>query len=152
MSDDPQHRTPSTEQSDTEDMLPWIAQADVGHLGERMGIEWLEVTPERTVARMPVTGNTQPYGLLHGGASAVLAESVGSVAAVVGAGSDRIGVGIELSISHHRSVRDGYVTAVAIPLTRGRTLATFDIAITNEQGERTATARLTCLLRDATRS
>ena len=100
-----------------------IEAADMGHLGERMGIVWLEVGAERTVARMPVAGNTQPYGLLHGGASAVLAESVGSVAAAMAAGPGRFGVGIELSCSHHRSARDGYVTAVATPLSVGRTLA-----------------------------
>jgi uncharacterized protein (TIGR00369 family) len=137
--------SPSAEQSRAA-----IKAADMGHLGERMGIEWLEVGAERTVARMPVAGNTQPYGLLHGGASAVLAESVGSVAAVMAAGPGRFGVGIELSCSHHRSARDGYVTAVATPLSVGRTLASYQIEITNEAGERTVTARLTCLLRDAT--
>lgn len=143
---------PDDTSTDDQQALAWIRAADSGHLGDRMGIEWLEVSAERTVARMPVAGNTQPYGLLHGGASAVLAESVGSVAAVLSAGSGRIGVGIELSISHHRSARDGYVTAVATPLSLGRTLATYNIAISNDQGEQTATARLTCLLRDATGS
>ncbi|MFY9219546.1 MAG: PaaI family thioesterase [Candidatus Nanopelagicales bacterium] len=137
--------SPSAEQSRAA-----IEAADMGHLGERMGIVWLEVGAERTVARMPVAGNTQPYGLLHGGASAVLAESVGSVAAAMAAGPDRFGVGIELSCSHHRSARDGYVTAVATPLSVGRTLASYQIEITNEAGERTVTARLTCLLRDST--
>ena len=60
---------------DPDSVLVAIAQADRGGLGERMGIQWVETTPERVVARMPVEGNTQPFGLLHGGASAVLAEA-----------------------------------------------------------------------------
>ncbi|NJP97295.1 PaaI family thioesterase [Nonomuraea sp. FMUSA5-5] len=113
-----------------------------------MGIEFLEVTPERVVGRMPVEGNTQPYGLLHGGASAVLAETLGSVGAAVHAGPERIAVGIELNATHHRSASSGYVTGVATRLHGGRTLATYDIEITDEQGRRVCTARLTCMLRD----
>lgn len=137
-----------TEDTTTGSPLQNIIAMDRGGLGERMGIEWLEVGSERTVARMPVAGNTQPFGLLHGGASAVLAESVGSVASNMHAGEGRFAVGIELSCTHHRSARDGYVTAVATPLSLGRTLASHDIVITDEEGERICTARLTCLLRD----
>jgi len=132
-----------------EEILATIAGADAGGLGERMGIEWLEVSPQRTVARMPVAGNTQPFGLLHGGASAVIAESCGSVAALLHAGPGRIAVGIELSCSHHKSARDGWVTATATPLALGKTLATYEIVITNEAGERICTSRLTCMLRTA---
>lgn len=126
-----------------------IQQAEVGGLGERMGVEWLEVTPERVTARMPVAGNTQPFGLLHGGASAVLAESTGSVLANLLAGEGRFAVGIELSCTHHRSAREGYVTATATPISAGRTLVTSEIAVEDEQGRRLCTARLTCFLRDA---
>nr|WP_262380351.1 hotdog fold thioesterase [Nonomuraea sp. PA05] len=119
-----------------------------GTLADRMGIEFLEATPERVVGRMPVEGNTQPYGLLHGGASAVLAETLGSVGAAVHAGPDRIAVGIELNATHHRSATSGYVTGVATRLHGGRTLATYDIVITDEQDRRVCTARLTCMLRD----
>lgn len=119
-----------------------------GALGEKMGIEFIYVSPELTSARMPVAGNTQPYGLLHGGASGVLAESVGSVAASMHAGPGRLALGIELSLSHHRSARAGYVHAVATPLSVGRTLATFHIAISDEESRPVCTARLTCLLRD----
>lgn len=129
-------------------MLAWIQQSDVGGLSERMGIEWLEVGADRTVARMPVAGNTQPYGLLHGGASAVLAESVGSVASAVHAGPERLAVGIELSCTHHRGVREGFVTAVSSPLARSRSLATQEIVITDDEGNRVCTARLTCFLRE----
>jgi uncharacterized protein (TIGR00369 family) len=118
-------------------------------LADRMGIEFLEVSAERVVGRMPVEGNTQPYGLLHGGASAVLAETLGSVGAAVHAGAGRIAVGIEINATHHRSAREGWVTGVATRLHGGRTLATYDIEITDEQGRRVCTSRLTCMLRDA---
>lgn len=126
-----------------------IAAADRGGLGERMGMEWLETTPERVSARIPVKGNTQPFGLLHGGASAVLAESVGSVLANLHAGEGRFAVGIELSCSHHRSAREGWVTAVATPLVVGRTLVTSHVVVTDDAGKPVCTARLTCFLRDA---
>ena len=126
-----------------------IQDAEVGGLGERMGVEWLEVTPERVVARLPVAGNTQPFGLLHGGASAVLAEGTGSVLANLLAGEGRYAVGIELSCSHHRSAREGHVTAVASPIAAGRTLVTSEIVVTDDDGRRVCTARLTCYLREA---
>ncbi|MDQ1249128.1 MAG: 1,4-dihydroxy-2-naphthoyl-CoA hydrolase [Actinomycetota bacterium] len=119
-----------------------------GALGVRMGIEYLHVAPDLVSARMPVAGNTQPYGLLHGGASGVLAESVGSVAASLNAGPGRIALGIELNLSHHRSAREGIVTAVATPLSVGRTLATYQVAITDDAGRSICTGRLTCLLRE----
>jgi uncharacterized protein (TIGR00369 family) len=131
------------------EVLAHISAADVGGLGERMGMEWLETTPERVVARIPVAGNTQPFGLLHGGASAVLAESAGSVLANLNAGSGRFAVGIELSCSHHRSAREGWVTAVATPLSVGRTLVTSHIDVRDDQDRPVCTARLTCYLRDA---
>jgi uncharacterized protein (TIGR00369 family) len=111
-----------------------------------MGIEILEARPERVVGRMPVDGNTQPFGLLHGGASCVLAEGVGSYAAAMHAMPDRIAVGVDINATHHRGVREGFVTAVATPAHRGRQTASYDIVITDEQGRRVCTARLTCLL------
>jgi len=119
-----------------------------GALGKTMGIEWTYAAPERVAASMPVAGNTQPYGLLHGGASAVLAESLGSVAASMHAGHGRFAVGIELSLSHHRSAREGHVHGVATPLSLGRTLATYSIAIVDDNDKPVCTARLTCMLRD----
>jgi uncharacterized protein (TIGR00369 family) len=131
-----------------EQLARFVGAANAGTLDERMGIEVVEVSLDRVVLRMPVAGNTQPYGLLHGGANAVLAESAGSIASVVWAGPGRLAVGVELNVTHHRSAREGTVTAVATPLSRGRTLATHEIVVTDEQGTRLATARLTCLLRD----
>ncbi len=120
----------------------------LGELGETMGIEILEASADRMVATMPVAGNRQPYGLLHGGASVVLAETIGSIAAALHAGPERIAVGIEVSATHHRSATSGHVTAEARPISLGRTLATFEIVIVDDEGRRTCTARLTCLLRD----
>ncbi|MGP3981387.1 PaaI family thioesterase [Streptomyces sp. KR80] len=126
--------------------LPALFSA--GHLGGRMGLEVLEASPERVVGTLPVEGNTQPYGLLHGGASAVLAETLGSVGAMLHAGPGKLAVGVDLNCTHHRGIRSGLVTAVATPVHRGRTTATYEIVITDEQDRRICTARLTCLLRE----
>jgi len=116
-------------------------------LGKKMGIELIEVSAERVVARMPVAGNTQPFGLLHGGASVVLAESLGSVGAMMHAGEGRIAVGIEINATHHRGARAGFVTGTATALSLGNTLATYDVLITDEDGNRVCTSRITCLIR-----
>lgn len=129
--------------------FPDPAAIPTGELASTMGIVFTEATPERVVATMPVEGNRQPFGLLHGGANAALAETVGSVHAVLLAGEGRIAVGIELSCSHHRSAREGTVTAVSTPLHAGRQLATFDISIRDEADRTLCTARLTCFLRSA---
>ncbi|HYO85529.1 MAG TPA: hotdog fold thioesterase [Dermatophilaceae bacterium] len=120
-----------------------------GTLMERMNITVTEVSPERAVATMPVAGNTQPYGLLHGGASVVLAESVGSILAVLCAGPGRAAVGVDINATHHRATRAGLVTAVATPLAVGGGTASIDVAITDEAGRRVCTCRLTAQLRDA---
>lgn len=115
---------------------------------ERMGIKITEWDPERMVGTMPVAGNRQPFGLLHGGASAVLAETLGSLAATLWGEPDKVALGLELSCSHHRAATGGDVTGVCTPLHRGRTVTTFEIRISDEQGRPICTARLTCLLRD----
>lgn len=125
-----------------------VIAPDKEQLGHRMGLQFTEATPDRVVGTMPVTGNRQPYGLLHGGANAVLAETLGSVAAGLHAGEDRAAVGLELSCTHHRAATEGVVTGVATPMHRGGSTATYEIVITDERGKRTCTARLTCLLRD----
>ncbi|WP_212827883.1 hotdog fold thioesterase [Polymorphospora rubra] len=113
-----------------------------------MGITLVELTPERVVGTMPVEGNTQPMGLLHGGASCVLAETLGSVgAALHGATVGRPAVvGVDINATHHKAVNAGTVTGVAVPLHRGRTVSTYEVVITDEKGARVCTARLTCLL------
>ena len=117
-----------------------------GALDKKMGIEISEASPQRLVGRMPVEGNTQPFGLLHGGANVVLAESLGSIGTHLHAGPSRRIVGIEISASHHKSATEGYVTAVATAVTLGKTLCTYNVEITNDKGEKTCTARITCLI------
>jgi uncharacterized protein (TIGR00369 family) len=114
-----------------------------------MGIEVVEAAPERVVGRMPVEGNRQPYGLLHGGATCVLAETLGSVGAALHAGPERIAVGVDINATHHRSVTTGYVTAVATAVHLGRSMATYEIVVTDDDGRRVCTARLSAILRDA---
>jgi 1,4-dihydroxy-2-naphthoyl-CoA hydrolase len=114
----------------------------------RMGIKIVEASARRVVGTMPVTGNTQPYGLLHGGASCVLAETLGSLGSALHAGPGRVTVGIEINASHHRGAAAGLVTGVATLLHGGRTMTTYEIVITDEQGRRVCTSRLSCLLRD----
>jgi 1,4-dihydroxy-2-naphthoyl-CoA hydrolase len=139
--------SPGTASSGTPDwraLYPESTNAET--LFERMGLELLEIGPDRTVGRMPVKGNTQPSGLLHGGASVVLAETLGSIAAQIHAGPGRGAVGIEVSASHHRSAREGYVTGTATAVHLGRTTASYEIVVTDDEGRRVCTARLTCML------
>ncbi|MEU6150115.1 hotdog fold thioesterase [Actinosynnema sp. NPDC047251] len=128
--------------------VPGADQA-VAHeqLTTKMGIEITRWDADRLVGTMPVKGNRQPYGLLHGGASAVLAETLGSIAAAMHAAPERLAVGLELSCTHHRGVTEGLVTGVCTPIHRGRSTATYEIVLSDEQGRRTCTARLTCFLR-----
>ena len=129
--------------------LPEIGPEIAGQLlADKLGIEVTDWTPQRMVATMPVAGNLQPYGLLHGGANAVLAETLGSIAAALNAPPGRISLGLELSCTHHRAAKSGHVTAVCTPLHAGRSTATYEIVITDEDGRRTCTARLTCVIRE----
>jgi 1,4-dihydroxy-2-naphthoyl-CoA hydrolase len=130
------------------EFLDVVTKAGLGELAESMGVELLEASADRLVARMPVAGNRQPFGLLHGGASVVLAETVGSIAANLHAGPERVAVGIEISATHHRSATSGHVTATATAISLGRTLATYEIVIVDDEDKRVCTSRLTCMLRD----
>jgi uncharacterized protein (TIGR00369 family) len=118
-------------------------------LMHRMGIEVVEANAERIVATMPVAGNTQPYGLLHGGASVVLAETLGSIGAALHAGPGKAVVGLDINATHHRAARSGVVTGTATPLSLGRTLACYEVVVTDDRGARVCTSRITCLIRDA---
>lgn len=126
-----------------------MMQATRGELNERLGVVFVEASPTRVVATMPVEGNRQPYGLLHGGASVALGETLGSTLAALNCPPERSAVGIEISATHHRSALTGMVTGVATPLNVGRTLVTSEIVVRDEQDRRVCTIRLTCLLRDA---
>jgi uncharacterized protein (TIGR00369 family) len=130
------------------DYLDQVKALGVGELAETMGIALVEVSAQRTVGTMPVHGNRQPFGLLHGGANLVLAESLGSIAAAAHAGPERVPVGLDISATHHRSATSGEVRGVATALSLGRTVACYEVVITDSEGNRTCTARITCLLRD----
>jgi uncharacterized protein (TIGR00369 family) len=120
---------------------------DVGPtLLDRMGIEVLEASAERVVATMPVAGNIQPFGLLHGGASCVLAETLGSIGSTLHAHPDRTAVGVDINATHHRALRDGVVRGVATPVHLGRSVACYDVVISDELDRRVCTARITCHL------
>ena len=128
------------------DYLKMIHDRGIGALDHKMGIEIIEASPERIVGTMPVEGNTQAFGLLHGGANVVLAELLGSLGAWLHAGGTKRTVGVDINATHHKSAKSGIVTGVATPVSRGRTLACYQIVITNEAGERTCTARITSLI------
>jgi 1,4-dihydroxy-2-naphthoyl-CoA hydrolase len=128
------------------DYLQILRERGSGLLDQKMGIEILEASPQRLVAQMPVEGNTQPFGLLHGGANVVLAESLGSIGTALHAGPDRMVVGVDINATHHKSARSGHVTAVATAISLGKTICSYEVVITNEAGERSCTARITCLI------
>ncbi len=117
-----------------------------GALNSKMGFELLAITPERVVGRMPVAGNTQPYGLWHGGASCVLAETLASLGSFMHAQPERISVGVDINATHHRSVTEGWVTGTATALQLGRSVASYEIVIIDDADRRVCTARVTCQL------
>lgn len=131
------------------ELVARLVETGGGELAQKMGIVFLELSAERSVATMPVEGNRQVVGLLHGGAHVVLAESLGSMSSAVHAGPGRIAVGIEINATHSRSVTEGIVTATCEALSLGRSLATHQITIRDEEGNRLSTVRMTNFLKDA---
>ena len=129
-----------------EEFLKFYKKRGSGALDQKMGIKILEAEQGRLVGTMPVEGNTQPMGLLHGGANVVLAESLGSIGTSLHAGPNRKIVGVDINATHHKSATTGLVTGVATAISLGKTLCSWEIVITNEAGERTCTARITCLI------
>ncbi|HET9656502.1 MAG TPA: PaaI family thioesterase [Kineosporiaceae bacterium] len=123
------------------------AGVGTGGLYRKLGMTVTEALADRVVASMPVAGNTQPFGLLHGGASIAFAETLASIGALLLAGPGQLAVGIEVSASHHASVRDGTVHGTATLVHRGSTLAHYDVRITDDDGRLVCTCRVTCLLR-----
>jgi uncharacterized protein (TIGR00369 family) len=122
---------------------------ELGELDEKMGVRILEQSAERVVATMPVEGNRQSFGLLHGGASVAFAEALGSWAAVIHAGPGRSAVGLDINATHHRSARSGLVTGVATAIRLGRTVTSHEVVVTDEDGNRLCTARITNLIVEA---
>jgi 1,4-dihydroxy-2-naphthoyl-CoA hydrolase len=131
------------------ELVERLVNSGGGALARKMGFEFLELSAERSVATMPVEGNTQVIGILHGGAHVVLGETLGSVSSAIHAGPGRVAVGIEINASHSRSVATGVVTATCTAISLGRTLATHEIVIRDEQGRRLSTVRITNFLKDA---
>ncbi len=119
-----------------------------GSIHDAMGIVIIEATPERVSGTMPVIGNTQPYGRLHGGASVVLAESLGSLFGGIIAGPGRGAVGVDINATHHRAAHSGTVTGVATILHAGRRTASFNITVSDEEQRPVCTARLTVMFID----
>jgi 1,4-dihydroxy-2-naphthoyl-CoA hydrolase len=129
--------------------IDWARDRGMGALAQKMGIEWVEFSVERAVATMPVEGNTQPVGLLHGGAYVVLGESLGSMAANLYAGPGRLAVGVDINATHTRSATSGVVTGVCTPVHLGRSLTVHEIVVTDEAGRRCSTVRITNHIKDA---
>ncbi len=116
-----------------------------------LGIRTIEATPERVVLALDVTPHVhQPFGIMHGGVSALLAEGAASLGGVISAGEGQVVVGTELNISHLRPMRSGVVTATATPIRKGRTVQVWAIELTDERGRQISVAR--CSLQVVTAS
>ncbi|MFV0320461.1 MAG: hotdog fold thioesterase [Microbacterium sp.] len=133
----------------TSEGIEWARRLGGGALAEKMGFEWIELTHERAAARMPVAGNTQPVGLFHGGAHVVLGESLGSMHANFTAGPGRLAVGVDVNATHTRSVTSGYVTGVCTPIHLGRSMTVHEVVLTDDDGRRCSTVRITNRIVDA---
>ena len=127
------------------DFEPWTIE--LGELDRKLGVEVLEQSGSRVVATMPVAGNTQSFGVLHGGASMAFGEALGSWAAVIHASTiGKTAVGLDISGTHHRAVRSGVVTGVATAIHLGRTTTSHEVVLTDEDGARLCTVRITNLI------
>lgn len=131
-----------------EQALDVARAATQGTLMDRLGLEWVDLGLDRVVASLPVEGNTQPYGILHGGATAALCETVGSIGTSVHVGLERYPVGIQLSVNHLRAVRKGRITATGVPVHVGKTIAVWDMRVEDDDGRMVAAGRLTLAIRN----
>ena len=121
----------------------------LGELDIKMGVKIIEESVQKVVATMPVEGNRQSFGLLHGGASLAVGEAVGSWAAVKHASTmGKSAVGVDVSATHHKGTREGIITITATPISLGRRMASHQVVIDNEAGERLCTLRITNLIID----
>jgi uncharacterized protein (TIGR00369 family) len=132
----------------TSEGLEWATARGMGALAEKMGMAFVEFSVDRCVATMPVEGNTQPVGLMHGGAYVVLGESLGSMAANLHAGAGRLAVGVDINATHTRSATSGVVTGVCTPVHLGRSITVHEIVVTDDQGRRCSTIRITNMIKD----
>ena len=138
--------TDSTANQNPSVMIP-VNEVPLGSMAERMGIKLISASAAEVVGIMPVEGNTQPFGLLNGGASMALIETLGSIGAVIHAGSEQIAVGIEINGTHHKSARSGFVTGTAKAISLGKTLAVYEVKIKDETDTLICTGRITSLIR-----
>jgi len=129
----------------------WSTPEAMGALAAKMGMRFLEVGVERSVATLPVEGNTQPFGLMHGGAYVVLGETLGSISATLHAGPGRVAVGVDINATHTRSATDGVVTGVCTPIHLGRSITVHEIVVSDDQGRRCSTIRITNMIKDLPR-
>ena len=126
-----------------------VWQIALGELDIKMGVKIIEESVQKVVATMPVEGNRQSFGLLHGGASLAVGEAVGSWAAVKHASTmGKSAVGVDVSATHHKGAREGIITITATPISLGRRMASHQVLIENEAGERLCTLRITNLIID----
>ena len=139
---------PESNEVSPQQALAAMQRMSLGPLAEKMGIQLVELSAERSVATMPVEGNTQPIGLVHGGAYVVLGESLGSTSANVHAHPNGYAVGIEINATHHKSATSGSVTGTCTAIKLGKTLTTHEIKVTDEAGELLSTIRITNLIRE----
>lgn len=147
MSDRHRHTVPDSWQAEPVTQIPTWMHDHRSLLDEKLGVELLSLSATSASARMPVAGNTQPFGHLHGGASCVLTETLGSMAAACEVGPGGQVFGVDINVTHHRSATDGWVSAEATALFIGGRTATYEVVLTNDAGERLATGRITCALR-----
>ncbi len=145
-------RTASPAEESGEAYEPWTIK--LGELDEKMGVVVEEQSAERVVATMPVEGNRQSLGLLHGGASVALGEMLGSWAAVIHASSfGKVAVGVDINATHHSSATSGRVRGVATAIHLGRSVTNHEVVITHiDTGKRLCTVRITNYLKPAKRS
>ncbi|WP_328750670.1 hotdog fold thioesterase [Streptomyces sp. NBC_00285] len=132
---------------DNLDTLMREAGLGAGGLYWKLGIRLEEASARLVVGTMPVEGNTQPQGLLHGGASIAFAETLASTAAAMYAGTRRIAVGVEVSATHHRSARGGTVRGTARAGHLGSSMATYNVELTDERGRLLCSCRVSCMLK-----
>jgi 1,4-dihydroxy-2-naphthoyl-CoA hydrolase len=130
-----------------EELIAFLPDGN-GRLNDKMGVELVEVSAERVVATMPVEGNTQPFGLLHGGASVVLAETLGSIGSAIHAYPAKVAVGVDINATHHRAATSGIVTGIATAIHLGRSSTSYEVVVSDERGKRVCTSRITCALID----
>lgn len=132
--------------------LEKLLGVDAGKLSIKMDMQFHELSAEYSVASIPVEGNTQSYGIMHGGAYVVLGESMGSIAANIhrhNLGIQGHAVGIEVNATHTGSGKSGFVIGVCRAVHLGRTLTTHEIAISDQTGKRLSTVRITNLIKSS---